>query len=123
LADFHEIHRRRFSYASEGEAVEIVNLRLKAIGQTAKPRFSQQPLGSLDPSTAHVGYKEVFFADRETPGAARPFPTALYQRERLAPGNIVVGPAVLFQLDTTTVIPPRWAARVDGWGNLVAEEG
>jgi N-methylhydantoinase A len=123
LADFHEIHRRRFSYASEGEAVEIVNLRLKAIGQTAKPRFSQQTLGSLDPSTAHVGYKEVFFADRETPGAARPFPTALYQRERLAPGNIVVGPAVLFQLDTTTVIPPRWAARVDGWGNLVAEEG
>ena len=121
VADFHEVHRHRFSYASEEEPVEIVNLRLKAIGRTAKPLFSEQPLGGLDPSPAHVGYKEVFFADRETAGAARPFPTALYQRERLTPGNIVVGPAVLFQLDTTTVIPPGWAAAVDGWGNLVAE--
>jgi N-methylhydantoinase A/oxoprolinase/acetone carboxylase beta subunit len=34
---------------------------------------------------------------------------------------MVVGPAILFQLDTTTVIPPDWSATMDGWGNLVAE--
>ncbi|MGD2207376.1 MAG: hypothetical protein PVH17_11425, partial [Anaerolineae bacterium] len=118
---FHEAHRQRFSYASEGEPVEIVNLRLKAIGRTAKPRFSEQPPGKLDPKAAHIGYKQVHFADADTPNAARPVPTALYERERLLPGNIVVGPAVIFQLDTTTVIPPGWSATVDGWGNLVAE--
>ncbi len=121
IARFHEAHRRRFSYSSEGEPVEIVNLRLKAIGQTAKPEFSSRPLGKLDPKTAHVGYKQVYFADGDSPRAARPIPTALYRRERLEPGNIVVGPAAIFQLDTTTVIPPGWAATVDGWGNLVVE--
>jgi N-methylhydantoinase A len=122
VMDFHEVHRHRFSYASEGEPVEIVNLRLKAIGQTVKPRFSHRSLGELDPRAAHVGYKQVCFADRESPNVARPLPTALYRREELLPGNIVVGPAVLFQLDTTTVIPPDWAAAVDGWGNLVVQQ-
>jgi N-methylhydantoinase A len=121
IQDFHEAHRRRFSYANEGEPVEIVNLRLKAIGQTAKPHFSHQAPEQLDPKAAQVGYKQVYFADRNAPHAARPVPAALYQRERLVPGNMVVGPAILFQLDTTTVIPPDWSATMDGWGNLVAE--
>jgi N-methylhydantoinase A len=121
ISSFHEAHRQRFTYANEQEPVEIVNLRLKAVGQTAKPQFSQQPAGKLDPKAAHLGYKQVYFADAETPSAARPVPTALYERERLAPGNMVVGPAVVYQLDTTSVVPPGWAATVDGWGNLVAE--
>jgi N-methylhydantoinase A len=112
---FHAAHRQRFSYASEGEAVEIVTLRLKAVGRMSKPRFSHQPLKDLDPRAATVGYKQVHFY------AARPVPAALYERERLVPGNMVVGPAVVFQLDTTTVIPPSWAATVDSWGNLVVE--
>jgi len=119
ITRFHEVHRQRFSYASEGEPVEIVNMRLKAIGQTAKPRFSYVPPGGVDPRAAHVGYKQVYFAGGGSPRSARPLPAALYQRERLAAGNIVVGPAVLFQFDTTTVVPPGWAATVDGWGNLI----
>lgn len=118
---FHEVHRQRFSYASEGEPVEIVNLRLKAVGRTTKPAFTQEPLGDLDPKAAHVGYKPVHFADAGSPSAARPVPTALYERARLAAGNIVVGPAVIFQLDTTSVVPPGWSATVDGWGNLMVE--
>jgi N-methylhydantoinase A len=119
-SDFHAAHRQRFSYASEGQPVEIVNVRLKAIGRTAKPQFPRQAPGDLDPSAAHVGYKPIYFADADS-SAARPVPAALYERERLAPGNIVVGPAAIFQLDTTTVIPPGWAAMVDDLGNLVAE--
>ena len=122
VSAFHELHRQRFSYASEDEPVEIVNLRVKAVGRTAKPRFSHQPPGSLHPKAAQVGYKPVHFADRDPPHAARPLPTALYERDRLEPGNMVVGPAVLFQLDTTTIIPPDWSATVDGWGNLLAEQ-
>jgi N-methylhydantoinase A len=118
---FHTAHQRRFSYASEGEPVEIVNLRLKGIGQTAKPEFFHESSGSLDPKAAHVGYKQVLFADPGTPHTARPIPAALYQRERLLPGNIVVGPAVVFQMDTTSIIPPGWAATVDGWRNLIVE--
>jgi N-methylhydantoinase A len=121
LHAFHAAHRQRFSYASEGEPVEIVNVRLKAIGRTTKPGFTRQPLGGIDPRKAHCGYKPVYFADPGAPHAARPLLAALYERERLAPGNIVVGPAILFQLDTTTAIPPGWAAAVDGWGNLLVD--
>ena len=122
ISAFHELHRQRFSYASEEEPVEIVNLRVKAVGRTAKPRFSHQPPGNLHPRAAQLGHKPVHFADRDPPHAARPLPTALYERGRLDPGNMVVGPAVLFQLDTTTIIPPDWSATVDGWGNLLAEQ-
>jgi len=122
VSAFHELHRQRFSYASEDEPVEIVNLRVKAVGRTAEFQFPYQAPGSLHPKAAQLGHKPVYFADRDPPHAARPLPTALYERDRLDPGNMVVGPAVLFQLDTTTVIPPDWSATVDGWGNLLAEQ-
>jgi N-methylhydantoinase A len=123
IADrFHQAHLRRFSYASQREPVEIVNLRLKAIGRTAKPHFARQPLGDPDPRAAHIGHKATHFAEGDSSHTARPMPTALYQRDRLTPGNVVVGPAILFQLDTTTVIPPGWAATVDGWSNLLVEK-
>jgi N-methylhydantoinase A len=121
IHDFHTAHRQRFSYDSEDQLVEIVNLRLKAIGHTAKPHFSRQPEGDLNPRAAQAGYKQVYFADVGS-AAARPMPTALYERPRLKPGNIILGPAVVFQLDTTTLLPPGWSATVDGWGNLVLEK-
>ena len=119
---FHARHQQRFSYANHKEPVEIVNLRVKAVGRTAKPRFTRRASGGLYPDAAQVGHKVVYFADRDAPHAARPIPTALYDRDRLDPGNVVVGPAVLFQLDTTTIVPPDWSAMVDGWGNLLVEQ-
>jgi N-methylhydantoinase A len=120
---FHAAHSTRFGYASEREPVEIVNLRLKAIGRTPKPVLSRRPAGASDAKVAHVGHKQVFFSDPESNYDIRPFEAALYERERLAPGHVVVGPAVLFQLDCTTVIPPRWSGIVDGWGNLILQAG
>lgn len=122
LNAFHVAHRQRFSYSSEGEPVEIVNVRLKAVGRTTKPQFTKQPPGKIDPRKAHSGYRPVYFADPGTPHAARPLLAALYERERLVPGNVIVGPAILFQVDTTTAIPPDWAATVDGWGNLLVQK-
>lgn len=118
---FHSAHRARFTYDSQGEPVEIVNVRLKAVGRTPQPAFEHRPPGDVNPRAAHAGYKSAYFADAGSPQAARPLLTALYDRGRLAPGNMVVGPAIVFQLDTTIVIPPDWAATVDGWGNLVVE--
>ncbi len=114
---FHNAHRQRFTYANEDEPIQIVNLRLKAVGQTPRPAATRQPQGDTNPRAAHIGYKPVYFAAPE----ARPLLTALYERDRLAAGNMVVGPAVIFQLDTTVVIPPNWAAVGDGWGNLLVE--
>lgn len=121
VAGFHAAHRQRFSYAAEDEPVEIVNLRLTAMGRTEKPDFPKMPLGDPNPQSAHIGYKQVHLSEPERPQAVRPFLAALYERENLTAGNILVGPAVVFQLDTTTLIPPGWVAKVDEWGNLVVE--
>ena len=120
---FHAAHLLRYGYSSDREPVEVVNLRLKAIGETSKPALSSTSLGSSDPKAAHLGHKRVFFADPEPPQSLRAFRTALYDRDLLVPGNAVIGPAVLFQLDCTTVIPPLWAGSVDQWGNLVLRFG
>jgi N-methylhydantoinase A len=53
----------------------------------------------------------------------RPRRATLYQRERFRPGDRMRGPAVIVQLDTTTVLPPGWRGQVDGLGNLVLEGG
>ncbi|MGC8782261.1 MAG: hypothetical protein ACP5UQ_15475 [Anaerolineae bacterium] len=48
---------------------------------------------------------------------------AIYERALLLPGHALAGPALIVQEDATTVIPPGWRARVDGWLNLICERG
>lgn len=112
VAGFHALHEQRYGYAMSDAPVEVVTLRLRAGGPGAQQDFPRRPLGPADASAAHLGEKSVWFqADAATP-------TAAYDRARLAPGNRFPGPAVVYQFDTTTVIPPGWSAQVDGWGNL-----
>ena len=112
VAGFHSLHLQRYGYAMTEAAVEVVTLRLRGSGPGAQPEFQRQPLGPTDASPAFLGEKPVWFQ------ADSPTPTATYDRSRLTPGNRFTGPAIVYQFDTTTVIPPGWAAQVDGWGNL-----
>jgi N-methylhydantoinase A len=59
-----------------------------------------------------VGEKEVWFNQQ-------PVLTRLYDRAKLRPGHQFPGPAVIFQYDTTIVVPPAWGTAVDGYGNLL----
>jgi N-methylhydantoinase A len=60
----------------------------------------------------------VYFAE-----AAGFVPTPIYRRERLLGGHLIAGPAVIEQMDATTVIPPGQRARVDDRANLVIDTG
>jgi N-methylhydantoinase A len=118
---FHAEHLRRFSYAMESEPVEIVNVRLKAVGATPKPHRTYEPPRAIDRKAAAIGQRHVHFADGHE-GTSRPVLTAEYERERLVAGQVIGGPAIVYQTDSTLVLPPRWVARVDGWGNMIAEQ-
>ncbi len=111
---FYRAHMQRFGYADRSEAVEVVNLRLKLELAVEKPRAEAQPLGPADASGAVVGREEVVFPEGS-------LPSNLYEREKLAPGNEIAGPALLLQLDSTIVVPPGWGGSVDAFGNLVLE--
>jgi N-methylhydantoinase A len=72
-----------------------------------------QPLPSLD--RAVKGSRQILL------GGGTSVEATLYERERLAIGAAVDGPAIVEQFDATTVIPAGWTGRVDGYRNLILE--
>jgi N-methylhydantoinase A len=112
LADFHAAHERRFGHADASRPVEAVTLRLRAVSAGARLDLSAPPAAA---GNARLGTVEAYFD--------RPRRAALYDRDRLRPGDRLRGPAIVTQMDTTTVIPPAWRAEVDSLGNLVLEGG
>jgi N-methylhydantoinase A len=93
--------------------VQIINARLRAIGKGSKPVFDKAPRGTQDAVPALIGKGYIWFKERQ-PALAR-----YYDRELLQVGNLIYGPAVVFQLDTTTLIPPEWQACIDDRENLI----
>ena len=109
---FYRAHLQRFGYADRGEPVEIVNLRLKLDLAVDKPDLQLEAVQGSDSSQAQIATVSVVFREGE-------LDTPLYQRELLAAGNRIAGPALVVQLDTTTVVPPSWQGEVDAYGNLL----
>ncbi|MGH9804305.1 MAG: hydantoinase/oxoprolinase family protein [Candidatus Acidiferrales bacterium] len=117
VRDFHRAHRQRYGYADPARALEVVNLRLRAVGLTEKPRFVRHALaGATPPASARVKRAPVYFNGGR-------LATDFYLRERLRPGNRFAGPAVIAEYSATTALPPGWRARVDAWENLILELG
>ena len=110
---FHREHEREFSYRRDHAAVEFYRLELTAIGQTDEVRL---PRSDPSPDVALPGpasIREVWFD-----GAERPADTPVYARDALPVGARFVGPAVVDQLDTTTLIPPGVQAEIDEHFNI-----
>ncbi len=110
--DFHKLHLKRYGYADEKRPVEVVNLRLQAVGLTEKPRLPKVGRGGADAGAARIDCRPIRFDGRVFRGAA-------YAREKLAAGNVIPGPALVLDYESTAVVPPGWTGRVDGYGNLL----
>jgi N-methylhydantoinase A len=114
---FERLYRDTFGYVAEGEPVELVNLRLSAVG-TAVTRLD---FGSvrLDARAlaGETGERLVSF-NRGEPRVA----TRLISRAALERGPIA-GPAIVESYDTTIVVPPGCTARGDGGGCIAIEMG
>lgn len=116
LTDFHQEHQRAYGYCNEQAAVQLVSYRVSAVGQIEKPGMSPRPLCGEPFAGEPSEIRQVMFQR----GEGR-VPTPVYERGALRPGQRVEGPCILEQMDTTTVIPPEWSARADGYGNLVLD--
>ncbi|MDI9547012.1 MAG: hydantoinase/oxoprolinase family protein [Chloroflexota bacterium] len=112
---FHAAHEQRYGYAMPDEPVNVVNLRVRGIGPGAQPGLPSLPLQGEDASAARLADKPAWF------DASGPTPTACYDRARLAPGNCFAGPAIVYQFDSTIVVPPAWSGRVDQFANIWLE--
>ena len=108
---FHERHERRYGYASPEEPLELVTLRLQARGAVDPPRLDPPAAGA---ETAPVEERTATFegTDHATP---------VYRRDDLTAGTTFDGPALVEGVESTTVVHPGQAVRVDNLGNLVVE--
>jgi N-methylhydantoinase A/oxoprolinase/acetone carboxylase beta subunit len=113
LEQFHRLHEREYGSAY-GDPIEIVNARVTAIGK--RPALQAVPVESGTFEQALVGESEGHF---RVDGQLKALPTRFYDRALLPLDEAFDGPAVVFHLDTTTVVPPGWRARADLSGNLL----
>ncbi len=116
VATFHEIHQKTYGYAQPEAPIEIVNLRLRAVGETTPPPLTPQPPGEADPTVALLDRREVVFSRGR-------LVTPFYRAESLRPGNRLAGPAVVVRADTTILLGPADQAEMDAFGNLIIEVG
>ena len=112
VAQFHRQHDERFGYSMPHMDVELINLRLSAIGATAKPSTVRHETGDSDPSHALKGERSAWFD-----GKMRRVP--IYDGFALAPGNRLAGPAIVEQPTTTIVVPGDTALECDEWSNYL----
>ncbi|MFC7539513.1 hypothetical protein ACFQU2_08640 [Siccirubricoccus deserti] len=107
---FHTIHRQRFSYADEAEAVELVTLRVIAIGRLPKPDAAEAPPAARP---ALKGSRRVF-----EEGAWRDIP--VWDRDALPAEDRIIGPAIIEEAFATHWIGRGWAATRAEAGALIA---
>jgi N-methylhydantoinase A len=115
---FFAAHRKAYGYASAGEPMELVNVRLTAVGAVPRPARRRLDRGGTDSRGAIKARREIFF--RERGGMVL---CDIYDRYRLKAGNRVAGPAVVEEVDSTLVIHPGCAGTVDEHGNILVAEG
>lgn len=116
IHDFHQLHQQQYGYANVLAPLEIVNLRIRAVGKNTPPPLQTQTPGPSDPSSANLGTRNVYFPQGI-------FDCRFYQGEALTPGTQVEGPAVIIRSDTTILLSRDDFAHVDEFGNLLIEVG
>ncbi|GGY41339.1 5-oxoprolinase [Streptomyces tanashiensis] len=113
-ARFAALHERRYGHATPEAPVEFVTLRSTALG--ALPEAAPVPYAAEEAASDTVRQRPVVFGSRS-------YDTTVLRREGLAPGQRVVGPAVIVEATSTTVVPPDSSVTVDENGFLVIKVG
>ena len=116
IADFHALHERLYTFSEPDAPVEIVNQRVAATGLMDKIALPELPAARSErpePAGERLACLEG--------GRLAPAPT--YRREALLAGHRIEGPAIVDQLDSTTVLLPGQTALADRHGNLQVSEG
>ena len=113
---FHEEHRQVYGYANPESELQLVNLRVTSLASMPSPSLTTDSFDkSTDSQGAFLGTRDVHFAGKAVSAKT-------YDRKLLIPGNLIEGPAIVEQLDSTTVIWPGQEATVDRQSNLILED-
>ena len=117
VQDFHRLHQQVYSYSEPGETIEFVNLRVKLIGKNpalSLPKDNKMP-SLVQDALKHM--RDVYFEN----GGWQSIP--VYEREQLSVGNEIVGPCMVEETISTTLIPSGFNGIVDEYKNIIIEVG
>src|SRR5438034_1021929 len=110
-------HEQASGHKAETEPVELVSLRLISYGLVPQAKMSPAKATGRKVAEAKIAERKIYFGKEHGTVLCQ-----IYARERLEPGHKISGPAVIEQLDTTTVIHPEQDATVDDYRNLIVKE-
>ena len=115
-AAFHAEHNRLYGYSLESEnaGVEIINVRVQAVGLSDKPRFPEEVYREADAAAALKGHRSAYVHDHNA------FRTvAVYDGHRLHHGNRIAGPAIVESATTAIVLDGSFDGVCDRHGSVV----
>lgn len=118
LARFDEEHLRLFTFNMDTPH-EIVNLRAVALGEAPALPAAELPKGNGDPAKAKIRDHKLWMDGREQHAV-------IYDRAKLLQGDVISGPAIITEMDSTTLVESNCTATIDKVGNILinpAEEG
>ena len=110
LDAFHRRHDEVYAFSDADAEVQIMNLRLVVAGTIEKPTL--KPLPHADGPADPIRDMEVWFGGKY-------ITVPLYERNRLHAGQMLAGPAVIAQADTTSCIPDGFTGTVDAHGSII----
>ena len=114
---FDTMHEQNSGHKAESEPVELVSLRLISLGLVPQAKLSPGKVTGRKVEAAKLGERKVYFGKEH--GVLT---TQVYNRDLFEPGHKLTGPAIVEQLDTTTVIHPEQEAVVDEYRNIIIRE-
>jgi len=112
---FHDEHNRLYGYSLEQEMspVEIINVRVQAIGLTERPAYSEKPWHGADVAGAYKGKRSAYIPESKS---FREIP--LYDGHRMGFGNRIAGPAMIEQETTAIFVSAAYDCAVDPYGSF-----
>ena len=113
VKDFHDVHERVFA-VKEDTYIECIHWRVRAIGETTKPKMIEMPLVSENPSPAMAGERKVYLGPDM--GEAE---VSIYRGDKLQPGNIIRPPSIIQEVTTTLAILPGSKVTITKYGNYL----
>jgi len=115
LREFHRTHKQLYSYFHTHQKVEIVNIRVRAVGASKKIRLKKHVLENTNADPALHSNQDLYFNQIK-------YSAPVYVRSRLSPGNKIKGPALVADLESTTLLPPGYNLSVDPYLNLLISQ-
>ena len=113
---FDKAHEHAYAHSLPTYPAEIVNLRLRLLGVTEKPKISAETAANSTLAAAQKGTRPIYFGNTKVD-------TPVYDRTQLQAGHQFEGPAVVEEWTSTILIRPRQAVRIDPFGNLCISRG